>query len=302
MTELPPLPDLHRHLDGSLRVATLAELAARRGLAVPARLVFERGMGLAAALERFAFILRCIPDPQDVRRVAAELVLDAAAEGVTTLEVRFAPQLHAGGSPGAIVDAALEGLGGRAGLILCGLYGEDPAILAGLVDLAASRPGVVAIDLAGGPAPAQRFRPEDYAPAFRRAADLGLGRTVHAAEGRPPAEVRLAVETLLAQRIGHGTTLEDDPAVLDLVVRRGVTLEACPTSNVHTSAIARVEEHPLARWLDRGVRACVNTDNTLLSATDARREHEQALGIRGMDRARLDRAIACGHAAAFRRG
>lgn len=299
--DLPPLADLHRHLDGSLRPSTLAELAARRRLEVPARLAFERGMGLAAALERFAFILRCIPDPADVRRVAAELAEDAAAEGVTTLEVRFAPQLHSGGSPGAIVDAALEGLAGRAGLILCGLYGEDPAILEGHVRLAASRPGVVGIDLAGGPDSTQRFRPGDYAQAFRRAADQGLGRTVHAAEGRAAAEVRMAVETLLAQRIGHGTTLADDPYVLDLVVRRGVTIEACPTSNVHTSAIAAVEDHPLARWLDRGVRACINTDNTLLSATDARREHALALGIRGMDRARLEKAIAFGHAAAFRR-
>ena len=82
---------------------------------------------------------------------------------------------------------------------------------------------------------------------------------------------------------------------------RGVVIEACLTSNVHTDTIPAVTEHPLARWLDRGVKVCLNTDNTLLSATDPSREHRLALTIPGMDRARLDQVIATGHAAAFRR-
>jgi adenosine deaminase len=294
------LADLHRHLDGSLRPATVDELAAQRGVPVPPDLLFHPGMGLAEALSRFAFTLSLLQSASAVRRVASEICEDAAEDGVSTLEIRFAPQLHTGEPVEAIVDAALEGIAGRAGLILCGLYGEAPSVLDHLVTTARARPGVVGIDLAGGPSPAHGVQLGDYAAPFRRARDVGLGRTVHASEGRPPDEIRVAVEVLGAQRIGHGTTLLDDPEVVDLVIAREVVIEACPTSNVHTGIFTGVGEHPLVRWLDRGVRACINTDNTLLSAVSAGEEHARASAIPGMDAARLARAIEIGHASRFR--
>lgn len=296
------LPDLHRHLDGSLRRATLEELARDQGVSLPDEdLRFFAGMGLEAALRRFALTLSVLQKPAAVRRVAAEICEDADREGVTTLEIRFAPQLHRGAAVEEIVDAALEGVAGRAGILLCGLYGEAPEVLERLVSVSASRPGVAGIDLAGGPSSGARYGLVDYAGAFARARDHGLGRTVHAGEGRPPAEIRVAIERLFAQRIGHGTTLLQDPSVLDLVLERGVTIEACLSSNVHTGVIAELEDHPLPDWLRRGVRACVCTDNTLFSDVDARSEHEHAARLRGMTPALLERAIACGHAAAFRR-
>jgi adenosine deaminase len=276
------LTDLHRHLDGSLRASTLDELAARAGKPVPRDLRFVPGMGLEAALSRFAFTLSLLQAPAEVRRVAAEICDDAQSEGVTTLEIRFAPQLHRGAPLEALVDAALEGIAGRAGLILCGLYGEPVQLLGSLVELAGPRRGVVGIDLAGGPTPGHRVGMRDYAPVFRRAVELGLGCTVHAGEGRPPEEIRTAIEVLGANRIGHGTTLLDDPSVLELVLERGVGIEACPTSNVQTGVIASLEEHPLPRWLAAGVRACVNTDNTFFSAVDAREEHRRAGALPGM--------------------
>jgi adenosine deaminase len=297
-----PLADLHRHLDGSLRPTTVGELAARRGRTVPPDLAFAPGMGLEAALACFAFTLGLLETPAAVARVAREMCEDAAAEGVTTLEIRFAPQLHVGAAPEAILDAALEAVAGRAGLVLCGLYGEPPAVLGRLVAAARTRPGVVGVDLAGGPAPGHAFALADYAASFRAAAEAGLGRTVHAGEGRPPAEIRAAIELLGATRIGHGTTLLDDPAVRDLVIARGVTIEACVTSNVHVGAIPAAAAHPLPRWLAAGVRACVCADNTLFSATDAPEEHRRARALPGMDDARLEAAVAFGHAGAFRRG
>lgn len=301
MPDLPDLPDLHRHLDGSVRPATLAELAARAGVAVPDDLPFSPGMGLAEALARFRVTLAVLQQPAAVRRVASEICEDAAADGVTTLEVRFAPQLHRGASPEAIIDAALEGISGRAGLLLCGLYGEPPDLLDRLVAIASARPGVVGIDLAGGPAAEHEFALADYARPFLRARDAGLGRTVHAAEGRPAAEIRIAVEVLGAQRIGHGTTLLDDPAVADLLRERAVTVEACLTSNWQVGAIPAIAAHPLPRWLAAGVRACVNTDNTLMSATSSSQEHALALTIPGMDEAKLALAIRFGHEAGFPR-
>ncbi len=267
---------------------------------MPARLAFEPGMGLEAALSRFAFTLSLLQSADAVRRVAREICEDAAADGVTTLEVRFAPQLH-GGDLDAVVAAALEGLDGRAGLVLCVLYGEDPALAQRLVEVGARR-GAAGLDLAGGPAPGHRWGMVDYAPAFRAAAAHGLGRTVHAGEGRPPAEIRVAIEQLGAQRIGHGTTLLDDPAVRDLVIARGVTVEACPTSNWHTGVVPDIAAHPLPRWLDQGVRVCVNTDNTLLSGVTASEEHARAARIPGMTADKVAAVVAHGHAAAFRRG
>jgi adenosine deaminase len=292
---------LHRHLDGSVRPCTLEELALRAHCRVPHDLPFRAGMGLDAALSKFAFTLSLLQEPTAVRRVASEICEDAAADNVTTLEIRFAPQLHKGGSIEAIVDAAVEGVAGRAGLILCGLYGEEIQILDELVRVASLRASVVGVDLAGGPSGAHGVHLGDYAPAFRRAAELGLGRTVHAGEGRCVEEVRTAVELLGANRIGHGTTLLDDPAVVDLVLERGVTIEACITSNVHVGAIVRVAEHPLARWLALGVRAAICTDNTLLSQVSASSEHDVARTLPGMTAQLLSTAVTNGHAAAFRR-
>lgn len=295
------LPDLHRHLDGSLRESTVAELARRFGREVPRDLRFHAGMGLSEALAKFDFTLSLLQRPEEVERVASEICEDAASDGVTTLEIRFAPQLHRGAPMERVVDAAIAGCAGRARLILCALYGDAPALVDALVAVAEGRDGVCGIDLAGGPARGHAFRLEDYAAPFARAARRGLGRTVHAGEGRSSREIRIAIETLGADRIGHATTLLDDPGVLELVLARGVAIEACPTSNVHTGAVASFDAHPLARWLSLGVRACVNTDNTLLSDTTSRAEHERAATLPGMTPELLARAIENGHAARFAR-
>lgn len=294
------LPDLHRHLDGSLRATTLRELAKQQGNPLQTIPRFTAGMGLDEALACFDTTLAVLQDTRSVRRVAAEICEDAAAESVTTLEIRFAPQLHQGASMDAIVDAALDGIGGRAGVILCALYGEPPELVERIVQIGAAREGVVGLDLAGGPAGIHTFRMEDYEAAFDGARRAGLGRTVHAAEGRPAEEIRVAVERLHAQRIGHGTTLLTRPDVVELVLERGVTIEACPTSNVHTGAIPSVDAHPIVEWLEAGVSVCVNPDNTLLSQTDAREEHRRVREIPGMTDELLRRCIENGHAASFR--
>ena len=138
-----------------------------------------------------------------------------------------------------------------------------------------------------------------YISPFQMAAEAGLGRTVHAGEGRPPDEIRTAIERLGAQRIGHGTTLLDDADVVALLLERGVTVEACVTSNFHTGVIPAVQAHPLPRWLDLGLSVCVCTDNTLLSDVSAPEEHARVRAIPGMTPEKLEAAVAFGHAAAF---
>lgn len=291
----PSLPDLHRHLDGSIRPNTVTQLAQAMGLSVPKDLLFFPGMGLQAALSRFAFTVQLLQHPDAVARVAAEMCEDAAADGVGTLEIRFAPHLHRGAPIADIVDAALAGINGRAGLILCALYGDPPELVEALV--AAARRGVVGLDLAGGPHPTHRHTMTDYAGAFAMAARKGLGRTVHAGEGRPPEEIRTAIDVLGAQRIGHGTTLLNDESITQLVIDRQITIEACPTSNWHTGVIDAISAHPLATWLARGVSVCINTDNTLLSNVTATQEHRRMAAHLSTDQ--MAQVIAAGHAAAF---
>jgi adenosine deaminase len=293
------LADLHRHLDGSLREVTLRELAAAAGVEVPSNLRFTPNMGLGQALACFRVTVAALQRADALRRVASEICEDAAREEVTTLELRFAPQLHGAIEPA--IDAVLDGLAGRAGLILCALYGDSPAEVEVLVRAGAQRKGVVAIDLAGGPALVNAWKLGDYARPFRLAAELGLGRTVHAGEGRPPSEIRTAIVELGAQRIGHGTTLLADPEVVELVRERGVVIEACLTSNLHTGVIRQIADHPLPRWLAAGVRACICTDNTLFSATSSEAEHALARALPGMTDELMEQAIRTGHATAFSR-
>lgn len=297
------LADLHRHLDGSLRLSTLRELAQSHNPAVtvPEDLYFHKGMGLDQALACFAITLSVLQDPQSVTRVAAEICQDADREGVDCLEVRFAPQLHKGASLETIVDAALDGLDKKSSLILCALYGDPPELVERLVELAIPRPKVVALDLAGGPVPGHNWSMKDYSKAFQKARDHGIGRTVHAGEGRPPREIAVAINDLHALRIGHGTTLLDDPAVTDLILEKEIIIEACPSSNVHTGVIEDISNHPLKQWLELGVKVCVNTDNTLFSQIDAPTELELTRSIPGMTDADLQKLVENGHHGRFQR-
>ncbi len=293
------LVELHRHLDGSLRPATLKELAAEHALEVPHDLCFSPGMGLQQALSRFQFTLSLLQDPTSVARIADEMCADAALEGIDALEIRFAPQLHRNAPMETIVDAALEGISGRAGLILCGLYGEPPERLDALVDIGRVRKGVVALDLAGGPVPRSQWGMADYALSFAHARRAGLGTTVHAGEGRPVDEIRFALETLKPDRIGHGCSLLDDETVVHMVVERGITIEACPTSNVHTGIISEVSEHPIGEWLKRGVRTTICTDNTLLSNIDLPTELARVAAGVGLSEAELELTQAHGRRGFF---
>ena len=125
------------------------------------------------------------------------------------------------------------------------------------------------------------------------------GRTEECVELADDSTVADLMRQLAARDRRLGAALLDDPAVCELVASRGVTIEACPTSNVHTGVIDAVEQHPLGRWLELGVRACVCTDNTYFSNVTAPEEHERVATARGMDRDKLARAIAFGHAARF---
>jgi adenosine deaminase len=257
-------------------------------------------MTLQEALGRFKITLSVLQTPQAITRVTREICADAELVGVRDLEIRFAPQLH-GDSVDRAVDAAIDGLDYESNLILCGLYGEPPEILSTLVDVARTRPRVVGIDLAGGPLPSHKWSMFDYIEPFKLARKYGVGRTVHAAEGRSPKEIEVAINFLHAQRIGHGTTILEDQRVVDLVREKNVLLEACITSNVHTGVIKEFSDHPIKQWVEQDIPVSICADNTLLSNTDLSVEIINSMYKCGLSEEQIRKTYDWGRQALFRR-
>ncbi len=282
-----PLPkiELHCHLDASVRVATVAELGQELGLALPnplrdALVAPEVCLDLADYIRRIDLALEVMQRPGHLERIAREFVEDLAADGVIYGEVRFAPQLHtrAGLSMQQVLDAVHAGLTSgaassraRVGLIVCCLR-HQPQLSKDLARLAADNPDkVCALDLAGDEA---RYGGAPHKAAFELAREAGLRRTVHAGGAAGSPSVWEALQSLGAERIGHGTRAEEEAGLVNEIKRRAITLEMCPRSNVQTRAVPRFELHPIDRLVKQGVRVTVSTDARTVSDTSVTAEFE----------------------------
>ena len=280
-----PKTDLHVHLDGSLRLETLLDLAAEGGVDLPfaslaeVRRYFTDELperDLVAYLDRFDVTTSVMQTETALERIAYELVEDAAAENVWYMEVRYAPSLSQkrGLSLRQVVDAVERGLRRgqeryprtRAHQIICGLRHFEPERAVRLAALAVEYKGkgVLAFDLAGAEKdnPAKRFR-----EAFYLVRHANLNVTVHAGEAYGPESIHQALHWAGAHRIGHGVRLKEDPDLLQYVRDHRIPLELGPTSNVQTGAVASIEKHPVREYFDRGLRVTINTDNRLMSGT-----------------------------------
>ena len=274
---------LHEHLDGGLRVSTLLELLAERGLDSPApdvpgltRWFDEHAFAhsLEQYLKGFDLTVAAMATPAALRRVAFEAAEDARADGAVLAEFRIAPLLfEAHGVPAeAAVDAMLAGLAQSplpSGLILCGMrhqFGGEVERTAELAIRYLGR-GVVGFDLAG---PEAGFPPSRHAATLARVRAAGVPITLHAGEADVAERVIEAADHG-AVRIGHGVHLSQalaDPArrhLVDEVRARGLHLEVCPTSNVHTGAYPSLAAHPNTALWRAGVECSFNTDNRLMS-------------------------------------
>jgi adenosine deaminase len=287
-----PKAELHVHLDGSLRPATLIALGRERRVALPAqdpetlrtRMIVSDAVSLEEYLERFRLTLAVMQDAEAIERIAYELAEDHARENVGWLEVRFCPGLcTAGGlTSDAVLDAALAGLaraksvhGIPSAVIVTALRSRPVADSCEMAELAVAyrNRGVCAFDLAG----AEKGHPvRDHVEAVRIAAAGGLPLTIHAGEAFGPPSIREAVELGSAARIGHGTRLIEDAALLEQVRTSGIVLEICLTSNVQTRVVESYESHPLRRYFDAGVRVSLCTDNRLMSGVTLTDEYEHA--------------------------
>lgn len=286
LTRLPKF-DLHVHLDGSLRPETVVELAkSLPKKQFPPQIDVEKAVtppqrcSLETYLHAFEITVALLQTETALERTAYELCEDAAQENVIYLEMRFAPFLHLRDSlaPNQVVKAVLAGMQRaeesypiRTGLILCAMKQEpvEKAVEVARLAVQYMDRGVVAIDLAG---PERNYPPSLHQDAVRNAKEAGLRVTIHAGEGCCPNHIREALD-LGAERIGHGVYLYQDEATEQRVLEEGIALEVCPTSNLQIAKIVTsYETHPFKRYLNKGIRVTLNTDNRLMSHTDVTRE------------------------------
>ena len=302
-----PLIDLHRHIDGSLRLTTILELGKLHGVKLPGTTleelrphvqIAERQPGVMAFIAKMLWMTAVLGDTEACRRVARENVEDAKREGIDYIELRFSPWFMAephGLDPAGVVAAVVEGVaegaqvtGVRVQLIgiLSRTYGPEIARKE-LAALLTQREQIVALDLAGDEA---KFPAKLFAEHFDHGRDAGWHVTVHAGESAGPESVWDAVRLLGAERIGHGVRAMEDPALVDFLLEKKIGIEANLTSNVQTSTVPDLASHPLRELLERGLLASINTDDPGVSAIDLQYEFDVAAPEAGLSREQIRKA------------
>jgi adenosine deaminase len=297
-----PLPwiDLHRHLEGAVRLETVVELARKHKVRLPGDnldslrphlQVTEPQPGVLAFIAKIELVTWVLADLDACRRMAHECVLDAKQEGLDFLEVRFSPRFMAlphALDPAAVTAVVLEGLdeGSRVtGLpvgaigVLSRTYGVE-ACREELDALLTRADRIIALDLAGDEL---NFPCALFIDHFQRARDAGWPVTVHAGEAAGPENVWSAIRDLGAVRIGHGVRAMEDPALVSHMAEHRIGIEANLTSNVQTTTVAGFAAHPVRRMLAAGIPVNLNTDDPTISGSiTLRHEHEVAAVAAGM--------------------
>ncbi len=312
-----PKIDLHRHLEGALRLRTLADIAIEHGIDLPSYDIEQLRPYVQITndppdfhrfLEKFKLLRHFYTSKEAVQRVAREAVIDAAEDNIVYLELRFNPialsRVHRFRLSDVVewvmeaVDEVQTEVGTRTCLILQIGRNEPLAVAEEIVDLAIAYHGplVRGVDLAGDEVhyPAHRF-----AHPFRRAKEAGLHITVHAGEAAGAESVRAAVELLHAERIGHGVHSVESSAVVDMLRQRGITLEICPTSNYQTGVVQGFNYHPLVDLFNLQVQVTINTDDPSISDTTLSDEYVVAVEAIGFPQRQVYRTLRYAVEAAF---
>ncbi|QDZ92858.1 adenosine deaminase [Shewanella decolorationis] len=299
-----PLVDLHRHLDGNVRVNTIWELGHQHGIALPADSLetlapFVQIQGketsLVAFLKKLDWMVAVLADLDAVKRVAYENVADAALSGLDYAELRFSPYYMAMNHKlpiEGVVEAVIDGV--NAGLkdyqvkinligIMSRSFGQA-ACTQELEGLLAHKQHLVAMDLAGDEL---GFPGELFNEHFKRVRDAGLAITAHAGEAAGSQSMWQAILELGATRIGHGVNAIHDPKLMEYLAKHRIGIESCPTSNLHTSTVSSYAEHPFRTFMDAGVLISLNTDDPGVSAIDIKHEYRIAKSELGLSDAEL---------------
>lgn len=300
-----PKAHLHLHFTGSMRVATLGELAAGHGIRLPAVLLDadplvlppdERGWFRFQRLYDAA--RACVRGEADMRRIVLEAAQDDAAEGSGRLEIQVDPTSYApfvGGLTPAleiVLDAARDAqrtTGVAVGVVVAASRMRHPLEARTLARLAARHAGdgageVVGFGLSNDE---RRGDTEQFAPAFAIARRAGLRAVPHGGELLGPAHVEQVLDHLRPDRLGHGVRSAEDPRVLARVVEDEVALEVCPASNVSLGVYPTADDVPLARLVDAGARVALGADDPLLFRARLVDQYRAARDVHGFDDARL---------------
>jgi adenosine deaminase len=312
-----PKVELHRHLEGSLRLTTMLDIARAHGITVPVGLVGLSGLvqiqdedplTFTNFLEKFKTLRLFYRSPEVIRRITHEAVEDAARDNVRYLELRFTPVAlsRAEGFPlHDVIDWVITGSQEAArefkiqvGLIASVNRHESPELAEQVARLAAEHVsrGMVALDLAGNEA---EFSAEPFLPIFREARQAGLHLTIHAGEWGGAQNVRQAIEVLSAERIGHGVRVLEDPAVTALARERGTIFEVCVTSNYQSGVFTELKAHPIRAMFEQGLQVTVNTDDPSVSRITLSSEYHVVCEELGVPLDTLKRSILSAAQAAF---
>lgn len=311
-----PLTDVHRHLDGNIRAQTILDLGRQFNLSLPASTletllphvqVTSNEPDLVSFLSKLDWGVKVLASLEACRRVAYENVEDAARNGLHYVELRFSPrymamthQLPVDGVVEAVIAGVKEGckafnVEARLIGIMSRTFGEA-ACEEELNALLAHRDGITALDLAGDEL---GFPGTLFLDHFTRARDAGWRITVHAGEAAGPESIWQAIRELGAERIGHGVKAVEDPALMDFLAEKRIGIESCLTSNIQTSTVASLAQHPLKTFLEHGVLASLNTDDPAVQGIDIQHEYRVAAPAAGLTPVQIRQAQINGLEMAF---
>ena len=311
-----PKTDLHVHLDGSVRIDTIIDLAKKYKIKLPTMdpielrkllVCGEQTTSLDDYLRAFPIVNLVLQNEEGLKRAAYELAEDAVAENVRYMEVRYSPILHTDQGlklteiSQAVIDGLKEGerdFGIKTGVIICGIRNMDPTTSLKLAELAVAfkNKGVIGFDLAGGE---YKHPAKDHKEAFDLALHNNLNITIHAGEAYGPESIHQALHYCGTHRIGHGTRLVEDGDLLNYVNDHRIPLEICLTSNLHTRAVPDIRSHPLDFYIDYGLRVTINTDNRTISNTTVTDEYMLVIDELGLDYPTVKYLILNGFKSAF---
>lgn len=311
-----PLTDLHRHLDGNIRINTILELGQKFGMTLPADTVdalrphvqvMSNEPDLVGFLSKLDWGVAVLGDLDAVRRVAYENVEDALNARIDYAELRFSPyymamkhQLPVQGVVEAVIDGVQAGsrdFGVKTNLIgiMSRTFGVD-ACMQELDALLALKAHLVAIDLAGDELGQPGHQFNDHFAKVRKA---GLNVTVHAGEAAGAESMWQAINELGATRIGHGVKAIEDPSLMEYLAKNRIGIESCLTSNMQTSTVASLEAHPVKAFLAEGILATLNTDDPAVSGIELPYEYEVAAPKAGLSQTQITQLQANGMEIAF---
>lgn len=311
-----PLVELHRHLDGNIRPATIWDLAQQHQIKVPANSLDElipltqiqgQTSDLLEFLAKLDYGVSVLADLDACYRIAYENMQDAQQQGLDYVELRFSPHymamafnLDMQGVVEAVdagVKAGSRDFGVQANLIgiLSRTFGADKC-QAELDALLACKEKITALDLAGDELgyPAQLFESH-----FKQARDAGWNITVHAGEADGPQSIWNAINLLGATRIGHGVAAIRDEKLMDYMAKNHIAIESCPTSNYHTGTLNDIASHPMKTFLANDILVTLSTDDPAVSNIDLANEYRVASEVIGFTQQQLDTIQLNGLKAAF---